>query len=183
MGFNEHQILGWFDKDEKGNIILLTNEKGDLVDKQGLKVNEKGYLWDRYGNIVTGIDKKNWIFGEPQLDDFGEIPLPFSFDRYNFNLHDLTGNVSNMSRPKNQKLHKDLNSWVINRKGWLCDEEGNLVSRQTGEIVFDKKQLTKDEEIPKLYNYDGTRFEIQSVMGNFERDDDGTVNLKKKKGA
>jgi hypothetical protein len=72
---------------------------------------------------------------------------------------------------------------VINRKGWLCDEEGNLVSRQTGEIVFDKKQLTKDEEIPKLYNYDGTRFEIQSVMGNFERDDDGTVNLKKKKGA
>jgi hypothetical protein len=44
MLFNEHSIMGEFDKDEKGNIILLTNEKGDLIDKLGRKVNEKGYL-------------------------------------------------------------------------------------------------------------------------------------------
>jgi len=45
--------MGFFDKDEKGNIILLTTEKGDLIDKLGRKVNERGYLKDKYGNIVS----------------------------------------------------------------------------------------------------------------------------------
>lgn len=89
MDFNEHEISGLFDKDEKGNIILLTNEKGELVDKKGRKVNEKGYLIDQYGNIVHTKDKKKRIFGEKQLDEKGEIPLPFSYDRYNFNGHDV----------------------------------------------------------------------------------------------
>ena len=48
-----------------------------------------------------------------------------------------------------------------------------MISRETGEIIFDKKQLTKDEDIPRLYNYDGTRFPIQSTMGTFELDDQG----------
>lgn len=67
MTFNEHQIMGDFDKDEKGNIILLTNEKGDLIDKQGRKVNEKGYLRDRFGNIVSGKNRKQRVFAEKQL--------------------------------------------------------------------------------------------------------------------
>jgi len=50
--------MGDFDKDEKGNIILLTNEKGDLIDKLGRKVNERGYLKDKYGNIVSGRNRK-----------------------------------------------------------------------------------------------------------------------------
>lgn len=50
--------MGVFDKDEKGNIILLTNEKGDLIDKLGRKVNEWGYLKDKYGNIVSGRNRK-----------------------------------------------------------------------------------------------------------------------------
>ena len=43
--------MGYFDKDDK-DIILATNQKGDLVDKYGRKVNEKGYLRDKYGNVV-----------------------------------------------------------------------------------------------------------------------------------
>ena len=35
MTFNEQDIMGIFDKDEQGGIILLTNKKGDLVDKMG----------------------------------------------------------------------------------------------------------------------------------------------------
>lgn len=44
--FNVNDILGEFDRDEKGNIIILENENGELVDKNGQRVNEKGYLID-----------------------------------------------------------------------------------------------------------------------------------------
>jgi hypothetical protein len=44
--FNEHDVLGDFDRDDRGNIILLTNERGQLVDKKNLRVNEKGFLLD-----------------------------------------------------------------------------------------------------------------------------------------
>jgi hypothetical protein len=42
--FNENDILGEFDRDEKGNIILLQDKHGNFVDKLGRKVNERGYL-------------------------------------------------------------------------------------------------------------------------------------------
>ena len=39
--FNENDILGDFDRDDKGNIIVFGNK-----DKQKNLVNEKGYLVD-----------------------------------------------------------------------------------------------------------------------------------------
>ena len=42
--FNENDILGDFDRDEKGNIIIQQNGKGENIDKKGRMVNEKGYL-------------------------------------------------------------------------------------------------------------------------------------------
>lgn len=33
LDFNEHDILGDFDKDENGNIILITDKRGNLIDK------------------------------------------------------------------------------------------------------------------------------------------------------
>lgn len=33
--FNENDILGEFDRDEKGNVIVLQDENGEYVDKQG----------------------------------------------------------------------------------------------------------------------------------------------------
>ena len=41
MDFNEHDIMGVFDKDENG-IIVITNNKGQLTDKRGGRVNERG---------------------------------------------------------------------------------------------------------------------------------------------
>jgi hypothetical protein len=51
--FNENDILGDFDRDDKGNVIVLQDEFGNCVDKQGRKVNERGYLQDpKTGDIV-----------------------------------------------------------------------------------------------------------------------------------
>lgn len=33
LDFNEHDIMGDFDKDENGNIILITDKRGNLIDK------------------------------------------------------------------------------------------------------------------------------------------------------
>jgi hypothetical protein len=50
--FNENDILGEFDRDEKGNIILLQDKYGNFVDKLGRKVNERGYLINPQGDII-----------------------------------------------------------------------------------------------------------------------------------
>ncbi len=48
--FNENDILGEFDRDEKGNIILLQDDTGQYIDKRGRRVNERGYLLDPNGS-------------------------------------------------------------------------------------------------------------------------------------
>ena len=177
--FNEHSIMGEFDKDEKGNIILLTDQRGNLVCKNSRKVNEKGYLRDRYGHILYGSKNRVRAFSEKDLDERGEIPLPYSWDRYNFNAFDVTGNLHtdqlNKSPSKTNEPPIDGNGYQINKKGLLVDQNGNMISRKDGEIKLDTYQLTKDGDIPMLYTYDGRNFNIQESMGEFERDDDGNI--------
>lgn len=51
--FNVHDILGDFDRDKKGNLVMLQNQQGELVDKLGNSVNQKGYLIDsKTGDVV-----------------------------------------------------------------------------------------------------------------------------------
>lgn len=52
--------MGDFDRDEKGNVIVLEDEDGNYVDKQGRKVNERGYLVDKEGrgDIVNNVDSR-----------------------------------------------------------------------------------------------------------------------------
>ena len=182
-GFNEHSIMGEFDKDEKGNIILLTNEKGNLVCKNGRKVNEKGYLRDRYGHILYANKGRVRAFAENDLDERGEIPLPYSYDRYNFNAFDVLGNIAvnpATGSPKRYE-HKrgesltDENGFLFNSKGYLTDSNGNMISRTDGEIKLDKWQLTKDGDIPMLYTYDARKFHIKQCMGEFDRDEEGHI--------
>ena len=177
--FNEHSIMGEFDKDEKGNIILLTNEKGNLVCKNGRKVNEKGYLRDRYGHILYGSKNRVRAFSEKDLDERGEIPLPYSWDRYNFNVFDVTGNPkpapNNRSPSREDEPDTDRNGYQVNKKGLLVDQNGNMIARRSGEIKLDSYQLTKDHDIPLLYTYQGKKFNIRNTMGEFDRDEDGNI--------
>jgi len=60
--FNENDILGDFDRDDKGNVMVLQDDSGNYVDKQGRRVNEKGYLLDPKTGDVIENDQKTKMF-------------------------------------------------------------------------------------------------------------------------
>ena len=60
--FNVNDILGEFDRDEKGNHLILQDKKGDLIDKDGNRVNEKGYLIDKETGDILEKEKKRKVF-------------------------------------------------------------------------------------------------------------------------
>ena len=92
--FNENDILGNFDRDEKGNPIILRDKKGNPVDKDGKPVNEKGYLIDpKTGDIIDNQYKKK-MFDKNELNEKGEIPAPFCVEKHNFNPHNIRGDFN-----------------------------------------------------------------------------------------
>ena len=57
------------------------------------------------------------------------------------------------------------------------DSEGSLLDRK-GQKRFDHKQFKQFGGLmPKLYTYSGKTFEIQEVMGVFDRDSKGKIQL------
>lgn len=46
-------VIGHFDKDRNGNIIIRRDKDNIMVDKKGRKVNPKGYLIDDEGNVIN----------------------------------------------------------------------------------------------------------------------------------
>ena len=67
--FNENDILGEFERDTKGNIILLENKKGQIVDTKGALVNEKGYLIDGVSGNVIEKEQQRTVFKKSELDE------------------------------------------------------------------------------------------------------------------
>jgi len=54
--FNEYDIIGDLDRDEKGNLVILEDKNGRRHDKQRNPVNQRGYLMDpKTNNIVENI--------------------------------------------------------------------------------------------------------------------------------
>ena len=99
--FNENDILGSFDRDERGNLVLLENSKGQIVDKNGNLVNERGFLIDKVSGDVVDKDKRKSMFKAEDLDEQGDIPAPFNLERFNFNPLELLGNLD--FNPKTNK--------------------------------------------------------------------------------
>ena len=75
--FDVEEVLGEFEMDKNGNLIILRTKDGKLNDKYGRLVNRRGYLIDPAGNIVTrgGI----FIFYNEEVDFDDEIPAPYCF--------------------------------------------------------------------------------------------------------
>lgn len=77
--FELADIMGDFEIDDLGNFIILRGEKGELLDKKERRVNRRGYLIDRFGNIMN--NKGQVIFKAVELDSDDEIPAPFGFEK------------------------------------------------------------------------------------------------------
>jgi hypothetical protein len=128
--FNVNDILGDLDRDEKGNVIMLTNKNGEMVDKKGNRVNDKGYLIDANTGDVLENSRKKKVFNKSDLDDKGEIPPPFNTEKYNFNPHDVRGYfdrdadgneiIGNKKNEKGQMI--DKLGRLVNAHGYLVDE-------------------------------------------------------------
>ena len=120
------------------------------------------------------------MFGPEDIDDKGEVPAPFCVEKFNFNPHDLMGdlefqydNSTGRAIPQllqtKQGFYVDKKGRRVNRFGWLVQGgNGHIVDRH-GRKKFDRKQLD-DGDIQKLLNYSGKRYDIKDVMGVFDKD-------------
>ena len=144
--FNEQDILGDLDRDDKGNLVIIEDAKGNFVDKNGQRVNERGYLVDpSTGDIVNAMDQGK-MFDKTELDDRGEIPAPFCLEKHNFNPHNIRGDFEydKYGQPKILKNKKgelvDKKGRRANKHGFLVNDRGDIIDKN-GYKKFDKSNL------------------------------------------
>ena len=184
--FNEIDILGTLDRDDKGNIIVPIDEKTGSkrsYDKEGRPINQYGYLVDSNTGNVVQTDTGAVVFAAPDLDERGNIPMPFALEKFNFNPFDLLGTFfyddveDPLSFQKTQRAGKYIDELgrSVSLQGFLVDEQGSVINKN-GIKRFDWKQFRQFGGLmPKLYNYYGKTFELQEVMGVFDRDSRGNI--------
>ena len=51
--FDLTDIVGDFEIDNEGNNLIIRGKDGKLNDREGRRVNKRGYLIDNAGNIIT----------------------------------------------------------------------------------------------------------------------------------
>ena len=91
--FNVNDILGELDRDDRGNIVVLQDSQGNNVDKMGNMTNIRGYLQDPVSGDILENHTKETLFPASEIDDKGEVPAPFCVEKFNFNPHDLMGDL------------------------------------------------------------------------------------------
>mmetsp|Transcript_32745 Transcript_32745/g.31978 ORF Transcript_32745/g.31978 Transcript_32745/m.31978 type:complete len:132 (-) Transcript_32745:1416-1811(-) len=122
------------------------------------------------------------MFRKSELDDKGDLPAPFSIEKYNFNPLEILGNLKlNPQTLRPEHLPNDLkdkNGKDVNRSGFLVDKDGNLTDR-AGRKIFDRRLLGKKDDMPNLLNYRGKKFDVRDVVGDFDRDPEGNAIIKR----
>ena len=85
------------------------------------------------------------MFDHKDIDERGEVPAPYSVEKYNFSPFQVCGDLDydRVGRPIISKNMLDKKGRPVNKKGFLVDGEGNVCD-QHGRKKFDKKQLTPD---------------------------------------
>lgn len=59
-------------------------------------------------------------------------------------------------------------------RGFRIDKNGNLIDNN-GRKKFDKTHLTPEGDLPKLFNYNGRRFDITDCIGQVDKDQNGNI--------
>ena len=186
--FNVNDILGELDRDDRGNIIVLQDSQGNNCDKAGHPTNIRGYLQDAKGDILENHTKQK-LFGAADVDDKGEVPAPFCVEKFNFNPHELIGDIefqydqsTGRAIPQllqtRQGFYVDKRGRRVNRFGWLMQGGNGHIVDKLGRKKFDRKQLD-DGDVPKLLNYSGKRFDVKDVIGVFDKDASGNIILQR----
>ena len=153
--FNEIDILGALERDDKGNVIVPFDEKTGSkisVDQEGRPINQYGYLVEpETGNILSNKTGQT-VFACKDLDERGHIPMPFAIEKFNFNPHDLMGNLDYQYEPSTgraipqllqtkQGFYVDKKGRRVNRFGWLQQGGNGHIVDKLGRKKFDRKQL------------------------------------------
>ena len=142
--------------------------------------NERGYLIDeKTGNIINNLNGET-MFEAKELDEKGEVPAPFNVEKHNFNPHEVRGefDFDRNGKPIIQKNQKgefvDKRGARVSSRGYRIDEHGNIIDNN-GRIKICKAHTTQDGDLPKLFNFNGRRFDIVDCIGQIDKDSNGNI--------
>lgn len=127
--FNECDIIGDLERDEKGNVII---DDSQLKDKAGKPTNERGYLIDPKSGDVVNNHNGQKMFEKKELDDRGEVPAPFNFEKHNFNPHAVRGDFDYDRNGKTVVIKskdgsfEDKKGSKVSSRGYRLDSQGSL---------------------------------------------------------
>lgn len=111
------------------------------------------------------------------------MPAPYCVEKFNFNPHNLMGDFDYVDgQPRmmvtNKGFFVDKKGRRVNKHGWMVlANQGHLVDKH-GRKKFDKRQLTNEGDIPKLYTLSGKRYDIKDTMGQLNKDPNGNIIIK-----
>ena len=120
--FDIRDIMGAFDKDRAGNIIIRRDKNNNRVDKNSHLVNSKGYLTDEKGNVINKEGKV--IFEYKHLSKDDEIPKLFPYSKFNVDSIKGTFEVDKDGHPI---LQRDERGRLVDDMGRLVNEHGYLI--------------------------------------------------------
>ena len=109
--------------------------------------------------------------------------MPYSLEKYNFNPFDLLGTFfyedpeDPLSFNKGQRGNRFIDELgrFVSIQGFMVNEEGSIVDKN-GVKRFDYMQFKQfGGFMPKMFNYYGKTFELQEIMGVFDRDASGSI--------
>lgn len=62
----------------------------------------------------------------------------------------------------------------MSSRGYRVDKDGSIIDNHERK-KFDKAHLTEDGDLPKLFNYNGRRFDIVDTLGQVDKDRNGEI--------
>jgi hypothetical protein len=136
------------------------------------------------GDVVNNLNGKK-MFDKKDLDERGEVPAPFNVEKHNFNPHLTRGDFDYDRNGKPiVKKGSTPNSFIdkrgsnVSQRGYRVDDDSNMIDNFDRK-KFDNAQMTIDGDLPKLFNYNGRRFDITDTLGQVDKDANGNIVPKK----
>lgn len=117
-------------------------------------------------------------FGE--LDEKGEVPAPFSIEKHNFNPHQIRGDFEYDGNGKavvnktKQNTFVDKKGSAVSSRGYRLGKDGSIVDHNNRQKLS-KNQATPEGDLPRLFNYNGRRFDILDIIGIVDKDAKGAI--------